>query len=483
MPDHLYQTSLVWFRRDLRDYDHAALYHALKSSQQVYCVFIFDTEILDRLADKADRRVEFIWESVRELKSALRDKGGDLIVLHGAARDEIPALAQRLGAQAVYANRDYEPQAVARDAAVTSALAAQGVAFRQLKDQVIFECDEVLTQAGKPFGVFTPYRNAWLKRLTAIDLEPLVVETHESALARSDDFHTTLPTLEQLGFRRTNLLDLMPAGMSGAERLFESFQERIDDYHTARDYPALKGPSYLSVHLRFGTLSIRTVASHAWYMGGRGAETWLSELIWREFYFMLLHYHPRLMEGHCFKQEFDNIRWPGSEAHFQAWCAGRTGYPLVDAAMRQLDQSGYMHNRLRMVTASFLVKDLLVDWRKGEAWFADKLLDFDFAANNGGWQWAASTGCDAQPWFRIFNPVTQSEKFDPRGKFIRKYVPELAGCNDKEIHAPWQIPLERLRELNLEIGRDYPAPLVSHALQRQRALALYKTPASNKSYV
>lgn len=309
--------------------------------------------------------------------------------------------------------------------------------------------------------------------MTAADLESRAVAAHASSLARPA-FPTLLPSLEEMGFERTDLLLLMPTGMSGAERLFENFKERMDDYHVARDYPAIKGPSYLSVHLRFGTLSIRSIASHAWYMGGRGAETWLNELIWREFYFMQLGHHPQLAAGHCFKPAFDRIQWPGSETHFQAWCAGRTGYPLVDAAMRQLDQSGYMHNRLRMVAASFLVKDLLVDWRKGEAWFAEKLLDFDFAANNGGWQWAASTGCDAQPWFRIFNPVTQSKKFDTQGKFIRNYVPELAPCNDKEIHAPWKMSMQRQAELGLTIGENYPSPIVDHAVQRERALALYK---------
>jgi deoxyribodipyrimidine photo-lyase len=234
----------------------------------------------------------------------------------------------------------------------------------------------------------------------------------------------------------------------------------------------VKGPSYLSVHLRFGTVSIRHLARTARQIGGRGAETWLNELIWRDFYFQVLHHRPQIASGAAFKPEFEHIRWPGSAAHFEAWCAGVTGYPLVDAAMRQLNQTGYMHNRLRMVAASFLVKDLLVDWRKGEAYFARKLLDFDLAANNGGWQWAASTGCDAQPWFRIFNPVTQSEKFDPQGKFIRKYVPELAGCDDKEIHAPWTIPPLRRQALGI---RDYPPPVVEHAIQRERSLALYKT--------
>lgn len=262
--------------------------------------------------------------------------------------------------------------------------------------------------------------------------------------------------------------------MSGAFRLLLDFEGRIDRYRETRDYPSLKGPSYLSVHLRFGTVSIRQLARFAWSRGGAGAEAWLSELIWRDFYFQILHHHPGIADGHAFKPEFEHLPFSGGKPLFDAWRDGHTGYPLVDAAMRQLNQTGYMHNRLRMVTASFLVKDLLVDWREGEAYFARKLIDYDFAANNGGWQWAASTGCDAQPWFRIFNPVTQSEKFDPQGKFIRRYVPELAACDEREIHAPWHIPQHRQQAMGVRIGTDYPLPVVDHATQRERALAIYK---------
>ncbi len=476
MPGRTYDKALVWFRRDLRDYDHAALSSALRQSRQVYCAFVFDAAILSRLRNKADRRVEFIWESVRELKTALKDRGGDLVVLHGSAAQKIPELALSLGVQAVYVNRDYEPQAQGRDEAVSRALAAHDLAFVTCKDQVIFESHEVLTAAGRPYSVFTAYKQAWLARVEADDLVPHPVDEYLSALAAPPE-PSMLPTLEQLGFERTNVMQLMPTGMLGAERLFEDFQERIDDYHEARNFPALKGPSYLSVHLRFGTLSVRAVVSHAWYMGSRGAEVWLNELIWREFYFMVLHYHPQVAEGHAYRPQFDGIDYPGKPEHFAAWCAGRTGYPLVDAAMRQLAQTGYMHNRLRMVTASFLVKDLLVDWRQGEAWFAEQLLDFDLAANNGGWQWSASTGCDAQPWFRIFNPVLQSEKFDPEGKFIRRFVPELTACDDKEIHAPWKMSPARQAETGVVLGRDYPQRIVDHAVQRERALALYKSAA------
>ncbi|ADQ85275.1 deoxyribodipyrimidine photo-lyase [Methylovorus sp. MP688] len=469
--------ALVWFRRDLRDFDHAALYHALKAHTHVYCAFVFDTDILDALPDRADRRVEFIWESVRELQQALRSQGGDLIMLHACAKEGIPALAVKLKASAVYSNRDYEPDAVARDAEVAAKLASHDIAFHQYKDQVIFEQDEVLTQAGKPYGVFTPYKNAHLKKLNDFYLQAYPVDRYRQHLAAADK--TEMPTLESMGFARTNLGEMkLPTGMSGGQQLFAEFQERMARYKDARDFPAVKGPSYLSVHLRFGTVSIRHLARTAWQQHNAGAETWLNELIWRDFYFQVLHHHPQVAAGRAFKLEFDAIAFPNQQALFDAWCEGRTGYPLVDAAMRQLNQTGYMHNRLRMVTASFLVKDLLIDWRWGERYFAERLIDFDLAANNGGWQWAASTGCDAQPWFRIFNPVTQSEKFDAQGKFIRKYVPELAACHEKEIHAPWLMPPLRQQSLGLVIGKDYPAPVVEHSVQREKALALYKNASS-----
>lgn len=468
-----YAKSLVWFRRDLRDFDHAALYHALKSSSQVYCAFIFDTAILDKLYDKTDRRVEFIWESIRELKNSLVAQGGDLIVRHGLAQDEIVRIAQDLQVEAVFSNRDYEAAAITRDAAVAAVLAQQHIDFLQFKDQVLFEQDEVLTQQGKPYGVFTPYKNAHLKKLNNFYLRAYPVANYIAHLAKPTA--SKIPTLEQMGFKRTNLSQMkLPTGMRGGQQLFEDFTERVRHYQEARNFPAVKGPSYLSVHLRFGTVSIRHLARAAREMGGSGAETWLNELIWRDFYFQILHHHPQLANGQAYKAEFENLPFPNDERLFKAWCEGNTGYPLVDAAMRQLNQTGYMHNRLRMVAASFLVKDLLIDWRWGERNFAEKLIDFDFSANNGGWQWAASTGCDAQPWFRIFNPVTQSEKFDGAGKFIRKYIPELQACNDKEIHAPWLIPPLRQQVLNIEIGKHYPLPVVDHATQRALALALYK---------
>ena len=463
--------ALVWFRRDLRDTDHAALHAALSAHRAVHCAFVFDTAILDALEDRAHRRVEFLWESVRELRDALATRGGGLHVLHGKAREEIPRLAATLGVAAVYANRDYEPGAIARDAAIAEALAGRGIAFHLRKDQVIFELDEVRTQAGGAFSVFTPYKNAWLKKLTPFHVKAYPVERHAGNLAPGPGM--AMPSLESLGFRRTDLATLgVVPGMSGARARFEDFRRRIDRYREARDFPAVKGPSYLSAHLRFGTISIRELVAEAWRRKGEGAATWLSELVWRDFYFMILAARPDVVER-AFRREYDAVVFEFDEARWHAWCEGRTGYPLVDAAQRQLLSSGYMHNRLRMVSASFLVKHLGIDWRRGERWFARWLLDHDLSANNGGWQWAASTGCDAQPWFRIFNPVTQSEKFDAEGRFIRRYVPELARVPDAAIHAPWTMDLAMQEACGCRIGRDYPAPVVEHAAARQRTLDRY----------
>jgi deoxyribodipyrimidine photo-lyase len=460
------EKALVWFRRDLRDHDHAALAAALAEARQVYCAFVFDSEILEALPAKHDRRVHFIHASLHELDAALRARGGGLIVRHGRATEEIPALARELGVATVFANRDYEPAAKARDARVAEQLLADGIAFHSSKDQAIFDGDEVLTQAGKPFSVFTPYKNAWLKRLTTADYA-----AWPSGGALAATTLAGIPELAQIGFAATDLAKLgIQPGMSGAKTLWNDFADgRIEHYASRRDFPAIKGVSYLSVHLRFGTLSIRELVRHALAVK---ADAWLNELIWRDFYFMILDHFPRVV-GHAFKPEYDVIRWADRPEAFAAWCAGRTGYPLVDAAMRQLNHCGWMHNRLRMVVASFLTKDLGLDWRLGERYFAEQLNDFDLSANNGGWQWAASTGCDAQPYFRIFNPITQSEKFDPEGRFIRRYVPELAGVPTKKIHAPWQMGRVEQEALGVLIGRDYPAPIVDHASAREETLARY----------
>ena len=488
-----FDSGLVWFRRDLRCTDHASLYYALKHCERVWCVFVFDMTILQPIIDTwqarhpdepvQDRRIDFILASLTELDRALRAHGGGLVVLNGDPAELVPKLAAEMRADAVFANHDYEPLAIERDTAVGERLTEAGRQWLTFKDQTIFERDELLNGQGKPFAVFTPYKNAWLKQLSAFDLKPYPVEAYANHLAappRKLDRH--LPTLDQLGFAPSNLADLrLPAGMSGAKQLLDDFLTRIDSYAQRRDFPAAKGPSYLSVHLRFGTVSIRTLARLAYEMSlqpdGNGAATWLSELIWRDFYFMVLAHHPRIAKGAPYKPEYEHLRWEKgrtADEAFAAWCDGRTGYPLVDAAMLQLNQTGYMHNRLRMVTASFLAKDLGIDWRLGERYFADLLNDFDFSANNGGWQWAASTGCDAQPYFRIFNPVTQSEKFDPDGRFIKRYLPQLAKLPAKWIHAPWLAGAERLAEFGVVLGENYPEPIVDHAQARERTLARYR---------
>lgn len=473
--------ALVWLRRDLRTDDHAALYHALRAARQVWVCFVFDTAILD-LLPRADRRVEFIRDSLVGVDAELRAlaashgvEGAGLIVRHGDARDEIPRLAQQLGVAAVYASHDDEPDALARDAKVLGRLAEIGIALHTSKDHVVFERSEVLTQSGGSFSVFTPYKNAWLKKLTPFYLSAYPVRRHAAALAPRPEGEG-VPTLEAIGFERTNLHQLkLPSGPGGAQELLDDFLDRIDRYHDTRDFPAIKGPSYLSTHLRFGTVSIRRLAheAHQRMVGGsRGAEVWLSELIWRDFYHQVLHHHPHVVGG-SFKPAYDAIKWDHgkhADALFAAWCEGRTGYPLVDAAMHQINQTGYMHNRLRMVVASFLTKDLGIDWRRGEAYFALHLNDFDLAANNGGWQWAASTGCDAQPYFRIFNPVNQSEKFDPEGRFIRRYLPQLAKLPDKLIHAPWTAKPMDLMAAGVKLGVDYPEPVVAHDLARAKTL-------------
>jgi deoxyribodipyrimidine photo-lyase len=505
-----YSQGLMWFRRDLRAQDNAALYHALKSCAVVHCVFVFDKEILDALP-RADRRVEFIRESLVDLDAQLQKMCGGhtgkaaklakpnqaapvLIVSHAWACDEVPRLAQQLGAQAVFTNHDYEPQAVARDALVGQALKAQDIALHTYKDHVIFEREEVLTLAGKPYGVFTPYKNAWLKKLTDEHLKPYPCDTYAAALrAAPTDISAPVckgvPSLAHIGFEPTNMGELkIPPGATGGQTLLKDFFARMDAYHDTRDYPAVKGPSYLSVHLRFGTVSIRQLCSvaHQRVLAGtvdatgktvanEGARVWLSELIWRDFYVQILANFPRLATG-SFKPEYDGIQWergPQADALFKAWCQGRTGYPLVDAAMLQINQTGYMHNRLRMVVASFLTKDLGIDWRWGERYFAQHLNDFDLSANNGGWQWASSSGCDAQPYFRIFNPSSQSERFDTQGKFIRRYLPQLAKLPNAALHAPWDAKPMELQMAEVELGKDYPHRVVKHDEARAKTLQRY----------
>jgi deoxyribodipyrimidine photo-lyase len=494
--------SLVWIRRDLRLDDHSALAAALAYPEPVQLVFVFDQTILHAIPGAgpdsicSDRRVGFIHAAIEEIAGRLSAAGAHLITRFGDPRILIPEIAQAVGAcRLIYAHDD-EPAALLRDRHITDTLASRAITVVSVKDQCIFERSEVLTGSSTPFSVFTPYKNAWLKRFTSADAAPRTTGAGAAKpgqavgprlaqrllpMQRLGTLAETVPSTASMGFDSGNLDALkIPLGESGAQTLFNEFKPRIGQYKNARDFPGAKGPSYLSVHLRFGTISIRELVRFAMQAqanaanpsDAEGAGTWLSELIWRDFYMQILHHHPRVVER-SFKPEYDAIVWAeGAEADglFAAWCNGNTGYPLVDAGMRQLNATGYMHNRLRMVVASFLTKDLGIDWRRGEAYFAWKLNDFDLSANNGGWQWAASTGCDAQPYFRIFNPINQSEKFDGRGSFIRRYVPEIAALPDKHIHAPWRTPPLVLKESGVHIGHDYPLPIVDHDQARQKTL-------------
>jgi deoxyribodipyrimidine photo-lyase len=495
---HRVSRALVWFRRDLRVADHPALAHALREADAVWAVFVLDTAILDGLPWE-DRRVAFIRASLADLDTQIaalaagagRGRAARLIVRHAAAVDAIPRLAAELDVQAVYAHHDDDPAAQARDARVAERLGADGRRLCTFKDHVIFERREILTGAGTPYGVFTPYKNAWLKALHArpelqgdcgSDVDGTSLAAVPPAIASAWKTGAAVPALEEFGFsaRAATQQDdpgLQP-GSQGGEQLLSEFLDRMDDYDATRDFPARPGPSHLGIHLRFGTLSLRRLvrlASQRIEGGSRGAQTWLSELIWRDFYHQVLFHHPHVV-GHAYRADCEAIAWEHgeqAEEHFSAWCDGRTGYPLVDAGMRQLNATGYMHNRLRMITASFLTKDLGISWQRGEAYFALHLNDFELASNNGGWQWAASTGCDAQPWFRIFNPVTQSERFDLQGAFIRRWVPELRLLGGKAIHAPWKAKPEELAAAKVALGRSYPRPVIDHDVARERTLARF----------
>ena len=464
--------ALFWFRRDLRLDDNHALARALTEVGDVVPVFIFDRSILDPLP-RQDRRVEFIHAAVTSLKARLRELGSDLIVRHGDAVTWIARLAGEHKVSAVYANEDYEPDAIARDVLAARALGVRDVPLRSFKDTVIFARSEVMTGQKKPYTVFTPYKRQWRERLGPDAYAAHPSAGHLDKLAKLPD--SPMPSLEKLGFEPAGLAQTqIDASETGAQAALARFVgEHIVRYQEDRDFPALPGTSRLSVHNRFGTVSVRTLVRAALAAPkGEGTETWLSELAWRDFYFQLLYHYPDVVTQ-PFKTEYTDIAWQNNPELFAAWCEGRTGYPIVDAAMIQLNTSGFMHNRLRMIVASFLTKDLLVDYRWGEAYFAQKLVDFDLAPNNGGWQWAASTGCDAQPYFRIFNPSRQSERFDPDAKFIKHYLPALAKADAKLLHAPWENS-SKLAAAGIKLGVDYPRPVVDHATQRDACLAMFK---------
>ncbi|HLD52987.1 MAG TPA: deoxyribodipyrimidine photo-lyase [Sediminibacterium sp.] len=425
--------NIIWFRRDLRLKDNAALYHALRSDVPVLPIFIFDTTILDQLQDRSDKRVAFIHAAITEMQTALVAMGSTMQVFHGKPLEVFAELVSTYLIQTVFANHDYEPYAQERDAAVADLLGKAGVNFNTYKDQVIFEKDEVTKDDGKPYTVFTPYSRKWKAKLTPDYLNAYLTEKYFANFYQQAPL--PIPSLASMNFEEV-------------EMAFPSKQlneEIVRKYSQNRDFPALEnGTSKMGVHLRFGTVSIRALATIAAGLN----ETYLNELIWRDFYQMILWHFPKVGKGHAFKAEYEKIKWRNNEEEFKKWCEGKTGYPIVDAGMRELNATGFMHNRVRMIVASFLTKHLLIDWRWGEAYFANKLLDFDLSANNGGWQWAASSGCDAAPYFRVFNPYLQTEKFDKELKYIKKWVPEFQEFS-------------------------YPQPIVVHEVARKRVLETY----------
>ena len=423
--------NIFWFRRDLRLDDNAGLYHALKEGLPVVPVFIFDRNILDELEERADRRVEFIHHSLEQLQKELTGMGSTLDVRYGFPGEIWRQLIKDYAVANVYTDHDYEPYAKKRDADIGKILKDNNILFRTYKDQVIFEKDEVLKDDGKPYTIFTPYSRKWKTTLNKFYLSSYPAKKYFANFLKQAE--RRIPSLEQMNFKAT--------GQSFPTKRWKV--ELIKHYKEQRDYPAVPGTSRLSVHLRFGTISIRELTRIAVELN----ETFLNELIWRDFYQMILWHFPQVVSN-AFKPEYDNIKWRNNEKEFQAWCNGQTGYPIVDAGMRELNATGFMHNRVRMIVASFLTKHLLIDWRWGEAYFAKKLLDFDLAANNGGWQWAAGSGCDAAPYFRIFNPYLQTKRFDPDLKYIRKWVPGF-------------------EELT------YPQPIVDHEMARKRCLDVY----------
>ena len=456
-------STLVWLRRDLRLDDHVPLWEATNKSHKVYLVFIYDRQILDRLPSQDDARLDFITASLHAMRRSLETKKESFQIFHGNPQELIPKIAKDLGVQSVLAGEDYEPMTIARDKQVGKELNDLGISFELIKDQVIFHKDEILNQSGLPYKVFTPYKRAWLKRLNNQKQKNHAPKLQNLTSWPMKLRPKRLPTHKDLGFNAKPTQE--QAGEHGAKIRLTRFIPILDQYGDNRDFPERDAGSYLSIHLRFGTISIRKLVNKAMSRTSEGSEIWLSELIWREFYKTVMYWFPHVTRR-CFRPEYDQLAWTGKTKWFNAWKKGETGFPLIDAAMREFSATGKMHNRLRMVVAHFLVKDLQIDWRKGEKYFADKLLDFDLSANNGGWQWSASVGCDAQPYFRIFNPWSQSKRFDPNGNFIRQHLPELADIPGKCLSDPAKLAAVR--------PKNYPAPIVDHKEMRQLSLAMFK---------
>lgn len=478
MNDKVIKKAIFWFRRDLRINDNTALYHALKECDTVAPIFIFDKSILEHLPTE-DKRIEFIWKCLESIKKELRQLGSDIVVKYGLAEEEVVFLAKKFNVQAVYANEDYEPESRRRDGVIQEKLNRLNIEFKLFKDQVIFAKNELLNPQGQPFTNFTQYKNAWKRKAENAEIKIYTVMNFYDKLAKFKS--EPLLTLDSMGFKITNLNTMkLEASASGAQALFERFKLKvIGHYKTLRDVPYVSGVSYLSVHNRFGTISIRYLLTQVKQMisssslsRSESCDAWLDELIWREFYMQLMYHFPHIAYE-PFKTEYNQFEWENNLSYFQSWCEGKTGYPLIDAAMEQLNTTGYMHNRLRMVVASFLTKDLLIDYKMGEEFFSLKLLDFDLSANNGGWQWAASTGCDAVQYIRIFNPSKQSENFDPEGRFIKKYLPQFKDVPVSYLHEPW-IYKEQLEQYGIFLGKNYPERIVKHEERRLLTIKAYE---------
>ncbi|GAA4209063.1 deoxyribodipyrimidine photo-lyase [Pedobacter jeongneungensis] len=428
--------SVFWFRRDLRLEDNAALYHALKSEYPVLPLFIFDKNILDKLL-KDDARVTFIYQTIEGLKKKLQQRGSDLLVKYGTPEKIWPEILKEYEVKEVYTNHDYEPYARERDDNMAEFLTSEKIVFKTYKDQVIFEKNEILKADKTPYTVFTPFYKQWHAKLNDFYVKAYPTKKYLKNLLQTK--HLPLPTLKDMGFEESKL-DFPKI----------SYKDKLDDYAKERDFPALDGTTHIGLHLRFGTLSIRKAVRDAIEAK---SNVWLSELAWREFYMMIL-WHFSYSAFDSFKKQYDKIKWRNNEDEFKAWCEGKTGYPIVDAGMRQLNQTGWMHNRVRMVVGSFLTKHLLIDWRWGETYFAEKLLDYEMASNVGGWQWAAGSGNDAAPYFRVFNPELQTKRFDPNFEYIKKWVPEFG-------------------------TKKYAQPIVEHTFARERVLKVFKEALSN----
>ena len=423
--------NLFWFRRDLRLIDNHGLYEALQSELPVLPIFIFDTNILEKLENKEDKRVDFIFQALEKLNEYLEKQGKSIQIFYGKPLEIYQKLTEKYNIESVFCNEDYEPYAIKRDQEIKDFLASKNINFYQFKDQVIFQKDEITKADGKPYTVYTPYSKQWLLKFNDQNLDFF---SSEKKLENLLNIEKQNITLEHIGFKKTNYLFEPP----------KINLEILEKYHETRNLPT-KETSQMSVHLRFGTISARKLAKTACKLNDN---TYLKELIWREFFMQILWHFPKVIH-HSFKEKYDNIAWENNEELFQKWCEGKTGYPIVDAGMRELNETGLMHNRVRMVCASFLTKHLLTDWRLGEAYFAEKLMDYDLSANNGNWQWSAGSGCDAAPYFRVFNPEEQQKKFDPKFIYIKKWVKEFGTS-------------------------AYPKPIIEHKFARERALKRYK---------